>query len=253
MPRPPHDEARRYARHHILPQFGEAGQARLSAAHVLVVGTGGLGAPLLTYLASSGIGKITLLDPDRVDASNLPRQILFEPGDVGRPKVDAARDRLEELNPDLQLVTHAMRFEDALVEIPDLLHSLDLMVDGSDNFPTRLAVNLACIQARVALLSGAMIGWQGQVGLFAGHDPKQPCYQCLVQDAPEQSDTCRTNGVIAPLGGIIGGMMALEAVKYLAGSGTPLMGRLAQYDALQAQWRESRVAKDAACPACNHP
>jgi molybdopterin/thiamine biosynthesis adenylyltransferase len=241
---------RRYARHHILPGFGAEGQTRLAHAHVLVVGAGGLGSPALTYLASSGLGQITLVDDDRIDASNLPRQILFEPGDVGRAKVDAARDRLEELNPTLKLTTHAARFEDVLAAKPNLLAGVDVVLDGCDNFPTRLAVNAACVHAVVPLVSGAIIGWRGQLASFCGHKADHACYQCLVSAVPEQEDTCSTNGVIAPLGGIIGAQMALEAIRIIAQIEQPLFGRLLQLDAASMRWRESRVMKDPACGLC---
>ena len=247
-----HDSIRRYARHHILPGFGAQGQEALAKAHVLIIGAGGLGSPALTYLATSGIGRMTLLDDDRVDASNLPRQTLFETGDIGRLKVDAARDRLEELQPTLQLTTHAALFEAQLAAQPELLADVDAVLDGCDNFPTRLAVNAACVAAGVPLISGAIIGWQGQVSLFAGHRVDAPCYQCFVQDAPAQTDTCSTNGVIAPLGGIIGSMMALETVKQLIGTNASLPGRLLQFDAWSMQWRESQIIKDPACPVCAH-
>jgi molybdopterin-synthase adenylyltransferase len=247
------DAAHQFARHHVLPFFGAEAQSRLAGAHVVVVGAGGIGSPLLTYLASSGIGHITLVDPDRVARSNLPRQILFEPADSGRWKVDAARDRLEELAPHMQLHTHATTIEEWLAATPNALSNVQLVLDGCDQFQTRLVVNAACIAAKIPLISGAMIGWEGHVISFAGHLPEAPCYACWVGEQPIQADTCQTNGVLSPLGAIIGGWMAAEALKQIAGNTPTTYGTMQHINVLNSTSKTRQIVKDVGCISCNAP
>jgi molybdopterin/thiamine biosynthesis adenylyltransferase len=238
------EEVDRYARHLVLREIGGAGQQALKAASVLIVGAGGLGAPAALYLAAAGVGRIGLADPDTVALSNLQRQILYAGADVGRPKVEAAAERLAGLNANVAIEPIAARL------MPDnaaaLVRPFDLVLDGTDDFATRFAVNAACLAEAKPLVSGAIGRWTGQVGVFAG----RPCYRCLVPEIPPEAETCATVGVIGALAGVIGAMMALEAIKLIVGAGESLTGRLLIYDALAAETRTVRVGADPACPAC---
>jgi molybdopterin/thiamine biosynthesis adenylyltransferase len=238
------EEVDRYARHLVLREIGGAGQQALKAASVLIVGAGGLGAPAALYLAAAGVGRIGLADPDTVALSNLQRQILYGSTDVGRAKVVAAAERLTGLNPHVAIEPIAARLG------PDnaaaLVRPYDLVLDGTDDFATRFAVNDACLAEGKPLVSGAIGRWTGQVGVFAG----RPCYRCLVPDIPPEAETCATVGVIGALAGVIGAMMALEAIKLITHAGDSLTGRLLIYDALSAETRTVRVGADPACPAC---
>jgi molybdopterin-synthase adenylyltransferase len=238
------EEVDRYARHLVLREIGGPGQQALKAASVLIVGAGGLGAPAALYLAAAGVGRIGLADPDTVALSNLQRQILYDSADVGRAKVDAAAERLTGLNVHVAINPIVARLG------PDnaaaLVRPYDLVLDGTDDFATRFAVNAACLAEQKPLVSGAIGRWTGQVGVFSG----QPCYRCLVPDIPPEAETCATVGVIGALAGVIGAMMALEAIKLITGAGDSLTGRLLIYDALAAETRTVRVGADPACPAC---
>lgn len=238
------EEIDRYARHLVLREVGGQGQQRLKAARVLIVGAGGLGAPAALYLAAAGVGVIGLADADVVSLSNLQRQVLFATADVGRLKVDAAADALGALNPDVQVDAHAIALDRS--NAGEAIAGYDLILDGTDNFQTRMAVNAACVQAGKPLVSGAIGRWTGQVGVFAG----RPCYQCLVPEVPPDAETCQAVGVVGALAGVIGSMMALEAVKLTVGTGAPLTGRLLIYDALAAETRTVRITPDSACPVC---
>lgn len=236
------DQQRRYARQIMLDELGDAGQQKLLDARVLVIGAGGLGSALITYLAAAGVGTIGIADDDRVELSNLARQILHETGDVGRRKVESAEDRVTELNPEIHVRTHGkVTAENAEA----LVAQYDVIADGCDNFETRFAVNAACVKLGKPLVSAAIAGWQGQVMTVV----KSPCYQCLVHpDAPE-ANTCRESGVIGPLAGIIGSMQALEVIRVLLGK-SALAGKLAVYDGLNAQQRVAFLAIDPNCPIC---
>jgi molybdopterin/thiamine biosynthesis adenylyltransferase len=238
------EEVERYARHLVLREIGGPGQQKLKAARVLIVGAGGLGAPAALYLAAAGVGHISLADPDRVSLSNLQRQILYRTGDDGAPKVERAADRLGELNPHVAVEP----IDEALTpaNAAGLVAGHDLVLDGTDDFATRFAVNAACVTAGVTLVSGAIGRWTGQVGVFAG----RPCYQCLVPEIPPDAETCSVVGVVGALAGVIGSMMALEAVKLLTGAGEPLTRRLFIYDALAAESRTVRIGADPECPVC---
>lgn len=239
-------EVERYARHLVLREIGGPGQQKLKAARVLLVGVGGLGAPAALYLAAAGVGRLGLLDPDTVSLSNLQRQVLYGVDDLGRPKAQAAAARLAQLNPEIAFDT----LPDYLTEANarDLVRGYDLVLDGSDNFETRFAVNAACVAQGKTLVSGAIGRWSGQVGVFAG----RPCYQCLAPEIPPEAETCSVVGVVGALAGVIGSMMALEAVKLIAGAGEPLTGRLLLYDALDGESRTVRIGADPDCPVCSH-
>jgi molybdopterin-synthase adenylyltransferase len=238
------EEVERYARHLVLREIGGPGQQRLKAARVLIVGAGGLGAPAALYLAAAGVGELALVDPDTVALSNLQRQVLYGSDDQGRVKVEAAAERLAMLNANVRVTPVAERLTSANAR--DLVRGFDLVLDGTDDFATRFVVNAACVAEAVTLVSGAIGRWTGQVGVFAG----RPCYRCLVPDIPPDAETCAAVGVVGALAGVIGSMMALEAVKLIAAAGAPLTGRLLIYDALAGESRTVRIGADPQCPVC---
>ena len=239
----------RYSRHILLDELGPEAQQRFAAAHALVIGVGGLGAPVAQFLAAAGVGTLTLCDADSVDLTNLQRQILYATGDIGRPKVEAAAARLAAVNPDVALRPVAARVGGD--ELRALVAAADVVVDCSDNFATRHAVNRACVDAKKPLVSGAAIRFDGQVAVFDSRDPASPCYHCLFGEGEELEETrCATMGVFAPLVGIVGATQAAEALKLLAAVGESLAGRLLLLDALAMQWRELRVPRDPACAVC---
>jgi molybdopterin/thiamine biosynthesis adenylyltransferase len=238
------EEVERYARHLVLREVGGPGQQKLKAASVLIVGAGGLGSPAALYLAAAGVGTVMLADPDVVDRSNLQRQILYGDADVSHPKVEAAADRLAALNPHVFVAGFEGAFDADSAD--ELVAGVDLVLDGTDDFATRFAVNAACVRHGKTLVSGAIGRWTGQVGVFAG----RPCYQCLVPETPPDAETCVAVGVVGALAGVIGSMMALEAIKLIVGAGEPLAGRLLIYDALSGETRTVRVSADPACPVC---
>ncbi len=237
-------EVERYARHLVLREVGGPGQQKLKAARVLVVGAGGLGAPASLYLAAAGVGALVLADPDQVDRSNLQRQVLYTEGHVGRPKVDSAAEQLLSLNPHVHIapLQTAVTAQNAR----ELVKGVDLVLDGTDDFATRFAVSAACVAEGKTLVTGAIGRWTGQVGVFAG----KPCYRCLVPEIPPDAETCQAVGVVGALAGVIGSMMALEAIKLIAGAGEPLLGRLLIYDGLSGQTRTVKVGADPECPDC---
>jgi molybdopterin/thiamine biosynthesis adenylyltransferase len=238
------EEVERYARHLVLREIGGPGQQRLKAATVAIVGAGGLGAPASLYLAAAGIGRIRLIDPDHVSLSNLQRQVLYRTTDVGGPKAALAARWLSELNPNVAFEPVEARLQEG--NAAELLAGADLVLDGTDDFATRFAVNAACVEAGVPLVSGAIGRWTGQVGVFPG----RPCYQCLVPEIPPEAETCSVVGVVGALAGVVGSMMALEAVKVIAQAGQPLTGRLLIYDALAGEARTVRLPADPDCPVC---
>ena len=241
-------ELTRYARHLSLPEVGLEGQQRLKAARVLVVGAGGLGSPLALYLAAAGIGTLGLVDFDEVDASNLQRQILHGTKDVGRAKIESARDRLADLNPHVDVVTHPVRLSsDNALEI---LEAYDVVVDGTDNFPTRYLVNDACVLLHKPNVYGSIFRWEGQVSLF-GLDGG-PCYRCLFREPPPPGlvPNCAEAGVLGVLPGIIGCMQALEVIKLVLATGRSLSGRLLIFDAMDLTWREVALRRNPDCPVC---
>ncbi len=242
-------ELDRYARQIILPQFGGAGQARLKAAHVAIIGAGGIGCPAITYLAAAGVGKLTIIDDDVVELSNLQRQPLFTDDDVGLPKAEVAAEAVDRINPHVDFAAHIVRLGDT--NAIDLLDGATLILDGCDNFSTRLAVNRAAVALETPLLSAAIGAFEGQVALYEGWRADSPCYQCLVGSDPDREGiNCAETGVMGALAGMVGTMAALEAVRALTGWGSSLTGRLAIIDMLDRRWREVGVAKDPECPTC---
>jgi len=237
-------EIDRYARHLVLREIGGPGQQALKAARVLIVGLGGLGSPAALYLAAAGVGRLGLVDPDHVSLSNLQRQVLYATADVGRPKAEAAAERLAALNPDIALAPHPVAV--TADNVRALVAGYDLVLDGTDNFETRFLVADACVAERRTLVSGAIGRWTGQVGVFEG----RPCYRCLAPEAPPDVETCAAVGVIGALAGVVGALMAVETVKLIAGAGQSLAGRLLIYDALAGETRTVRVGADPACPTC---
>ena len=239
----------RYSRHILLDELGPDAQARFAQAHALVVGVGGLGAPVAQFLAAAGVGTLTLCDADRVDLTNLQRQILYATADVGQPKVDAAAARLAAINPDVALRRVASRVDGEA--LASLAASADVVVDCTDNFETRHAVNRACVAHRKPLVSGAALRFDGQIAVFDPRDPASPCYHCLFGEGDALEETrCATMGVFAPLVGIVGATQAAEALKLLAAVGESLAGRLLLLDTLAMEWREMRVPRDPECPVC---
>ncbi|PKP99965.1 MAG: molybdopterin biosynthesis protein MoeB [Alphaproteobacteria bacterium HGW-Alphaproteobacteria-13] len=242
-------ELDRYARQIILPAFGGAGQAKLKAAHVALVGAGGIGCPAITYLAAAGVGRLTIIDHDHVERSNLHRQPLFTDADIGAPKAKIAAAAARRINPHVEAAAVVRRLDAG--NAVDLLAGASLILDGCDNFAARLAVNRAALALRIPLLSAAIGAFEGQVALYEGWREGSPCYACLVGDDPDRPGiNCAEQGVIGPLPGMIGTMAALESVRALTGWGRPLTGRLAIIDMVERRWREVGVAKDAVCPIC---
>ncbi|MES2984941.1 MAG: HesA/MoeB/ThiF family protein [Pseudomonadota bacterium] len=242
------DHQRRYARQIMLPEIGEAGQQRLLDARVLVIGAGGLGAALITYLAAAGVGHIGIIDDDRVELSNLPRQIIHETGDIGRLKVDSASDRIAELNPEMQVTTYPTQLTQE--NAAGIIGAYDLIADGCDNFATRFLVNATCMALGKPLVSAAIAGWAGQVMTIAPHlAAGTACYQCLVNPEAREANTCRESGVIGPLAGVIGSMQALEVIRTLLGA-PALIGRMAIYDGKTARQRLVATTRDDRCPIC---
>ena len=241
------DEVERYARHLVLAEVGGPGQQKLARARVLIVGAGGVGGPASLYLAAAGVGTIGLVDADTVSLSNLQRQIQFSTAHIGRPKVEVGAERLTAINPHVVVRTHAEMLTDETAAA--LVADYDIVLDGTDDFATRFAVNAACVAAHVPLVSGALGRWDGQVAVFEG----RPCYQCLVSEAPPDAETCSRVGVVGALAGVIGSMAALEVVKRITGAGQALTGRLLLYDGLHATARTVTIAADPACPVCSQP
>ena len=242
-------ELDRYARHIVLPQIGGAGQAKLKAAHVAVIGAGGIGCPVIQYLAAAGVGTLTIIDDDRVALSNLQRQIVFADADIGAEKAPVAAAAARRINP--HGAAHAITSRIDAGNAAVLLGGATLVIDGCDNFITRLAVNAACVAARIPLLSAAIGAFDAQLGLFEGWRVAQPCYACLVGADPARDGVnCAEAGVLGALAGLAGTLAATEAVRALCGFGTPLTGRLILIDMFDRRWREVRVAKDPGCPIC---
>ena len=242
-------ELDRYARQIILPAFGGAGQAKLKTAHVAVIGAGGIGCPAITYLAAAGIGQLTIIDHDVVERSNLQRQPLFTDADIGSLKADVAADAALRINPHVEAVAVPRRLDAGNADA--LLTGAGLILDGCDNFETRLTVNRTAVTLGIPLLSAAIGAFEGQVALYEGWRQDSPCYACLVGDDPDRPGiNCAEQGVMGALAGMIGTMAALEAVRALTGWGQPLTGKLAIIDMLDRRWREVAVPKDAECPIC---
>ena len=239
----------RYSRHILLPQIGIEGQEKLLNSHALVIGAGGLGSPIALYLAASGLGKITICDGENVDLTNLQRQIVHFTPAVGTPKTQSARNTMALINPEVKIVEVPKRVSSE--DVLDLVKNADVVLDASDNFVTRHAVNRACVTHRKPLVSGAGVRFDGQVAVFDLREPTSPCYHCLFPEDGELEETrCAVMGVFAPLTGIIGTIQAAEALKLLTGAGETLNGRLLVLDALSMEWRSIKLSKDPKCLVC---
>jgi molybdopterin/thiamine biosynthesis adenylyltransferase len=239
----------RYARHLMLDEIGVEGQQRLLQAHALVVGAGGLGSPVAMYLGTAGVGRLTVVDHDDVDLTNLQRQIAHNISRVGQPKADSVRATVAAINPDVQLRALVRRADAALLD--DLVPQADVVVDCTDNFGTRHAINAACVKHRKPLVSGAAIGWDAQISVYDTRQPQAPCYACLFPpEAAHEDVACATMGVFAPLVGIVGSVQAAEALKLLAGCGQTLAGRLLMLDARNMAWDSIAIARHAGCAVC---
>ena len=248
MPELSRDEILRYSRHLLLPEVTLEGQRRLKAARVLVVGAGGLGSPLALYLAAAGVGTIGLVEFDAVDLTNLQRQVLYATADVGRPTLAAARARLSGLNPEIEIVPHALRLDSA--NVMEIVRGYDVVADGTDNFPTRYLVNDACVLAGKPNVYASVFRFDGQLAVFDA--ARGPCYRCLFPEPPPPGlvPSCADGGVLGVLPGIVGSLQALEVLKLVLGRGAPMIGRLLLFDALALSFREISVRKDPACAVC---
>jgi adenylyltransferase/sulfurtransferase len=247
------DEQRRYARHLAIPEFGLGAQQKLKAARVLLIGTGGLGSPAALYLAAAGVGTLGLVDADTVDVSNLQRQVLHGTKDIGRSKLDSAADRLHDINPHVQVIKHAAMFTAA--NAMDIARGYDLILDGTDNFPTRYLSNDVAVWLKIPNVYGSILRFEGQVSVFAPH-LGGPCYRCMSPQPPKPGlvPTCAEGGVLGVLCASIGSIQTTEAIKVITGIGEPLIGSLMIYDGLEMSYRKIKVRKDPNCPICSeHP
>jgi len=238
----------RYSRQIMLPQVEIEGQQKLLDSKVLIVGAGGLGSPASIYLAAAGVGQITIYDDDEVDLSNLQRQIAHHTDDIGADKVISTQQTLKRINPDVKVFAVKRRLEGE--QLKQEVKKADIVLDCCDNFSTRSSVNAACVEHKTPLVSGAAIRFEGQVAVFTPGSDDSPCYNCLYADNGEEMQNCATNGVIAPVTGIIGSIQAMEAMKLIMGIGETLTGRLLLLDGLSMQWNEMKLRKNAACPTC---
>ncbi len=238
----------RFSRQIMLPTMDVAGQQELVDATVLIVGMGGLGCPAAMYLSAAGVGHLVIADDDTVEITNLQRQIAHEQSNLGESKVSSAEATLKGLNPDVRITQIKNRLEGDLLE--QVVVSADVVVDASDNFNTRFAVNQSCLKNKKPLVSGAAIRMEGQVAVFDSGNPESPCYQCLYSECGDDDASCSQNGVMAPLVGIIGSVQAMETIKLITGIGNSLVGRLLLLDAATMQWREMKLPRDPSCPAC---
>jgi len=241
----------RYSRQILLPTFGIEGQEKLLNSHILIMGLGGLGSPVAMYLAAAGIGKLTLVDFDNVELSNLQRQIIHRTSSLQQSKVESAAATIEQLNPLVKTICINKQLEED--DLSNLLSDVDLLVDATDNFATRFMINRACFNTSTPLVSGAAIRMEGQVSVFNFKQADSPCYRCLYDEQGEENTSCSENGVMAPMVGIIGSIQAMEAIKVLANYGETLTGKLLITDAMFQDWRSMKFKKDPACPVCGTP
>lgn len=239
----------RYHDQILLPQIKMEGQQKLAQSKVLIIGLGGLGAPVTMYLAAAGVGHLMLVDSDRVELSNLQRQIVHDTKQIGQNKTSSAQAKLQALNPDIQITTLNQYLEGQVLH--SLVHAAHVIVDCSDNFVTRFNINLACVQSGTPLVSGAALRFNGQVAVFLPAQPQSPCYRCLYHEVDEQNETCSETGILSPIVGIIGSIQALEVIKVLLGIGESLCGKLLLFDARTLQWRTLKLHKDPVCPVCS--
>ena len=238
----------RYSRQIMLPELDVAGQQALLNATALVIGLGGLGSPATLYLAAAGIGALTLVDHDTVDLSNLQRQIIHDQSSLRRAKVESAAERIHAINPDTRVQAIAARLDGE--ELAAAVAAADVVLDGTDNFAARYAINSACLAAGTPLVSGAAIRMEGQIAVFDSRRNESPCYRCLYPDAADAALNCAENGVVAPLVGIVGSVQAMEAVKVVTGVGAPLVGYVLYVDAKRMEWRKLKLNRNPHCPAC---
>lgn len=238
----------RYSRQIMLPQVDIEGQQRLLDANILIVGAGGLGSPAAMYLAAAGVGRITLYDDDQVDLTNLQRQIAHDTSDIGLDKVISTLNTLKKINPEVNVLACKARLEGELLD--QEISAADVVLDCSDNFSTRFAINRACVSHQTPLVSGAAIRFEGQISVFTPGTHDSPCYNCLYQSDGEELQNCARNGVIAPITGVIGSLQALEAMKLIMNIGENLTGRLLLLDGLSLEWQTLRLKKNPACPTC---
>lgn len=243
------EELMRYSRQILMPEFDVAGQLRLKQARVLILGAGGLGCPVAMYLGGAGVGRLTLVDDDLVDLPNLQRQVAFAQADLGKPKVEALAERVHRLNPTTRVDVHQARLH--AEDFAQVVAGADVVLDCSDNFATRFALNRACVGAGIPLVSGAAIRAEGQVSVFDSRQAESPCYHCLYPEQGNEELSCSEAGVIGPLVGMIGTVQAMEAIKVITGIGEPLVGRLLLLDAWRMQWQEMKLARDPGCPVCS--
>lgn len=240
----------RYSRQIMLPAIDVEGQTKILSSTVLIIGLGGLGSPVAMYLASAGVGKLILCDDDKVDLSNLQRQIAHHTSDIGLPKTQSAKKTVLELNPEISVDTVDKRLNRN--ELSEYILSSDVVVDASDNFETRFLLNEVCVQLKKPLVSGAAIRMEGQISVFNNKSPHEPCYRCLYRDGEEIAESCSESGVLSPIVGIIGSIQALETLKILTNVGNILSGRLLVFDGMTIEWREIKLRKDPKCPVCSH-
>jgi len=242
------EDEERYSRHLTLPQIGAAGQAKIRQAHVLLVGMGGLGSPVAMYLAGAGVGKLTFADFDTVETSNLQRQIVHTTDRVGDLKTHSARTQCLALNPDVEIETidHGLEEEDLAALVPQCT----VVVECSDNFPTRFAVNAACVKHKVPLVSGAAIRFDGQIMVVRADKPNTACYRCLYKEGAETAETCAQTGILGPVVGMVGCVQAIETLKIITDIGHDLTGRLVLFDGLQMEWNEIQLQTSTDCPVC---
>ncbi|MFQ5659227.1 MAG: ThiF family adenylyltransferase [Gammaproteobacteria bacterium] len=240
----------RYSRQIMLPEIDAEGQLRLAQATVLIIGLGGLGSAASIYLTSAGVGHLILVDFDKVDLSNLQRQILHMNTDIGRLKVESARDHLSALNPDVKLTlfTHALQQDELIQQVK----AADIVIDASDNFQTRFAINEACVKTKTPLVSAAAIRFEAQISVFDPNRENSPCYRCLYGANATEDESCTANGVMAPLLGIVGSIQAAEAMKLIMGIGQPLIGRLLLLDVMSMEWHSAKLPRDPRCPVCGN-
>ena len=243
------DQLTRYSRHIMLPQLDYEGQLKLTESKALIIGAGGLGSPVAMYLASSGIGHLTIVDFDHIELSNLQRQLLHGTSDIGKLKVDSAKEALSELNPEIKITTINHRLEED--ELREQVKLADIVLETTDNFKSRFLLNRLCVEEKKPLVSGSVIRFEGQLSVFRSDKDDSPCYHCLYKESDELGETCSQNGVLAPVVGIIGSIQATEAIKVLTGLGTDLCGRLVMFDALTMEWRELKLKKDPNCSVCS--
>ena len=244
------DQLLRYSRQMMLPEIDAAGQERINESRVLIIGLGGLGSPVSMYLASAGVGQLVLVDFDKVDISNLQRQIVHTTNNIGRAKIESAKEHLTAINPEISIecIDHALDGDELYTEA----EKADVIVDASDNFQTRFALNEVSVKTKTPLVSGAAIRFEGQVSVFNPKDENSPCYRCLYNEDVAVGETCTANGVIAPLLGIIGSIQANETLKLIMGIGETLQGKLLLLDSLYMDMNQAILKKDPACPVCNN-